>query len=112
MSVSPVQRNLPMPVETPPVSLPDLPRPRELTLRAVVAGCGIGAVLAVGNVYMGLKTGWADQGNITASLAGFAIFAFVRRVGRGGYSPLENNITQTVASSAAGMSFTAGLVSA
>ena len=112
MSVSPVQRDLPMPVETPPVSLPDLTPPRELTLRAIVAGCGIGAVLAVGNVYMGLKTGWADQGNITASLAGFAIFAFVRRVGRGGYSPLENNITQTVASSAAGMSFTAGLVSA
>ena len=85
---------------------------RELTLRAVLAGCGIGAILAVGNVYMGLKTGWIDQGNITAAILGFALFAALRRLGGKAYEPLENNITQTVASSAAGMSFTAGLVGA
>ncbi len=112
MTVSPVQRELPPAVETAEASLRASPVRRELTLRAVVAGGAIGSVLAAGNVYMGLKTGWADYGNITAALVGFAVFRFARGLGRTGYSALENNITQTVASSAAGMSFTAGLVSA
>lgn len=84
---------------------------RELTLRAVLAGCGIGALLAVGNVYMGLKTGWGDGGNITAAVLGFAFFNVVRKQGFP-YTRLENNITQTTAASAASMSFTAGLVGA
>jgi len=108
MSTLSLQRDLPQAAKTQQPSL----AAAELSLRAVLAGCGIGAILAAGNVYMGLKTGWGDQGNITASLAGFAIFAFARRRGPNGYSRLENNITQTVASSAAGMSFTTGLVSA
>jgi uncharacterized oligopeptide transporter (OPT) family protein len=108
MSILSLERELPPAVKTQQPALVSA----ELSLRAVLAGCGIGAILAVGNVYMGLKTGWGDQGNITASLAGFAIFAFARRLGSNGYSRLENNITQTVASSAAGMSFTTGLVSA
>jgi uncharacterized oligopeptide transporter (OPT) family protein len=112
MTVSRAPRDLPRAAEPAAVSPRSFPPARELSLRAVLAGCAIGSVLAVGNVYMGLKTGWGDQGNITASLAGFAVFAFARRFGRADYSPLENNITQTVASSAAGMSFTAGLVSA
>jgi uncharacterized oligopeptide transporter (OPT) family protein len=65
-------------------------------------------VLALGNVYLGLKTGFGDTGNVTAAVLGFAFF----RALRSSYSPLENNVTQIVASSAAGMAFTSGVVTA
>jgi uncharacterized oligopeptide transporter (OPT) family protein len=83
----------------------------ELTPRAIVTGAVIGAVLAVGNVYLGLKTGFGDTGNVTAAVLGFAIFR-VLRWGAHRYSALENNVTQIIASSAAGMAFTSGLVTA
>jgi uncharacterized oligopeptide transporter (OPT) family protein len=65
----------------------------------------LGAVLAAANVYTALKTGYIDGGSITASVLGFAAF----RALRWPYSMLENNITQTVAASAAVMSFVAGV---
>ena len=110
MSVSPLPRDVELAPGLERASRRDTVA--ELTGRSVLAGCGIGAVLAVANVYMGLKLGWGDQGNISASLAGFGLFAFARRLAPCRYTIRENNITQTVASSAAGMSFTAGLVSA
>jgi OPT family oligopeptide transporter len=77
----------------------------ELTLRALFAGCLLGAMLAAANVYTALKTGYIDGGSITAAVLSFAVFrAFARP-----YSTLENNLTQTVASSAAVMSFVAGV---
>lgn len=79
--------------------------PSELTFRALSAGVALGAVLAAANVYTALKTGYIDGGSITASVLGFALFRVLGRA----YSTLENNITQTVASSAAVMSFVAGV---
>ena len=81
---------------------------RELTLRAVLVGCGIGAILAAGNVYTSVKTGFIDGGSISAAVLGFTFFAIFRRVVRLPYSAKENNITQTTASSAAVMSFVLG----
>ena len=63
----------------------------------MLAGLGIGAVLAIGNVYAGLKTNWWDSGNVTAAVLGFALCAPAARLGRRPYSLLENNITQTAA---------------
>jgi len=80
----------------------------EATLRALVTGALIGVVLAAGNVYTSLKVGIIDGGGITAALLGFGIFAVWRS--RTPYSALENNITQTTASSAAVMSFVTGVV--
>lgn len=77
----------------------------ELTLRAVIAGCALGAVLAAANVYTDLKTASIDGGNITASVLAFAVFSGARRP----YSALENNLTQTIAASAAVMSMVAGV---
>jgi uncharacterized oligopeptide transporter (OPT) family protein len=72
----------------------------ELTLRAVVTGALLGVVFAVGNVYVGLKTGISDNATVTSAILGFALCrAFAMR----SYTPLENNITQTVSSSAATM---------
>jgi uncharacterized oligopeptide transporter (OPT) family protein len=82
----------------------------ELTPRALLAGVAIGAVLSIGNVYMGLKTGWWDSGNITAAVLGFGLLApGARRAGRP-YSLLENNVTQTLAGSAAIMPGVVGLL--
>jgi OPT family oligopeptide transporter len=94
-----------------PVSLrlPDAPAPaRELTPRALLVGGAIGAALAAGNVYTGLKTSFIDGGSITAAVMGFAFFAALRRRAGAPYSALENNITQTTAASAGIMGFVLG----
>jgi uncharacterized oligopeptide transporter (OPT) family protein len=80
-------------------------RPPELTLRALFAGCVLGAALAAANVYTALKTGYIDGGSITASVLSFAAFRVLARPA----STLETNLIQTVASSAAVMSFVAGV---
>jgi uncharacterized oligopeptide transporter (OPT) family protein len=82
---------------------------RQLTARALLAGCGIGAMLAAANVYTGLKISVIDGGSITAALLGFTLFATFTRLSRRPYTAIENNITQTTASSAAIMGFAAGL---
>jgi uncharacterized oligopeptide transporter (OPT) family protein len=82
----------------------------ELTVRAVVAGIVIGAFLVTANLYMGLKIGWWDGGNITASILGFAFFAAARPRDR--YGALENNLTQVTASSTGAMPATCGLLAA
>jgi uncharacterized oligopeptide transporter (OPT) family protein len=92
---------------TEPASAP--PAAREFTLRALVVGCALGAVLGAGNVYTALKTGFIDGGAITAALLAFMFFSSLRRVGVGHFGVLENNITQTTASSAAIMGFVLGL---
>ena len=82
---------------------------RELTVRALAAGCALGALLAAGNVYTALKTGFIDGMSIPAALLAFMIFSGARRFGGGPFGVLENNITQTTASSAAIMGFVLGL---
>ncbi len=77
----------------------------ELTPRAILAGCLLGAVLAAANVYTDLKTASIDGGNITASVLAFAAFRGARRP----YTQLENNLTQTIAASAAVMSMVVGV---
>jgi uncharacterized oligopeptide transporter (OPT) family protein len=94
---------------TEPLSLAPAPAQREATVRALVAGCGLGALLAAGNVYTGLKTGFIDGGGITAALVAFMFFSSMRRVGVSPFAVLENNITQTTAASAAIMSIAIGL---
>lgn len=84
--------------------------PRELTVRAVLTGAVIGVLLAAGNVYTGLKTGFIDAGALTATLVSFAAFASVRRFGAPAFTRLENNVAQTVAASAAVMGFVHGLM--
>jgi putative OPT family oligopeptide transporter len=91
-----------------PLPSPVTPAPRELTPRALLLGCAIGAVLAAGNVYTGLKTSFIDGGSITAALLGFTFFATFKRLARHSYTALENNITQTTAASAAIMGFVVG----
>ncbi len=86
--------------------------PRELTARALGVGLLIGSLLTVTNVYMGLKTGWWESGALVSAVLGFSTLATVSRRRGSPYTPLENNITQTVASSVGAMPAAAGLLGA
>src|SRR5689334_6180653 len=79
---------------------PSSPASPELTFRAVASGALLGVVFAIGNVYVGLKTGISDNATVTSAILGFAL---CRTLAKRSYTPLENNITQTIASSAATM---------
>ncbi|MCF8476802.1 MAG: OPT/YSL family transporter [Pseudolabrys sp.] len=75
---------------------------RELTLRAVVTGLIIGAVLTPCNVYSGLKIGWSFNMSIAAGLLAYGFWGAMHRAGHSAALGLrENNINQTTASAAA-----------
>lgn len=78
--------------------------PAELTLRAVVLGLVLSAVLGAANVYLGLKVGMTVSASIPAAVIAML---FLRRVLHGG-TVLEANQVQTAAS--AGESLAAGII--
>jgi uncharacterized oligopeptide transporter (OPT) family protein len=82
---------------------------REFTLRALLAGCVLGALFATTNVYAGFKTAYADGGSIASAVLAFAAFSALGRLGKQ-YSPLENHLSQAVASAAAFSGDVAGLL--
>lgn len=84
--------------------------PRELTLRALLTGLLLGALLTPSNIYSGLKIGWSFNMSIIALLVGFAIWQTLARAFRWpAWSLHESNINQTAASSAASI-ISSGLV--
>lgn len=81
----------------------------ELTLRAILTGIVVGALLTPCNVYSGLKIGWTFNMSVAAGLIGFSLWSLMSRIGGASpYGLLENNINQTTASSAASI-ISAGL---
>ncbi|EIC19668.1 OPT family oligopeptide transporter [Thiorhodovibrio frisius] len=86
------------------------PSPPQLTLRAVLTGFVLGALLAPCNIYSGLKIGWSFNMSIAAALLSYGFWAGLHRLGLARpWGMLENNINQTTASSAASI-ISAGLV--
>lgn len=82
---------------------------RQLTFRAVAAGCLLGSVMSAINIYFGLHTGWTVGGSIMTAIIAFSFFRYLCQ--SHDYSILENNITQTAGSGAGFMSAGMGLVS-
>lgn len=82
------------------------PGEAQLTLRAVLAGCAIGAIAAVMNVYLGLKTVFTVGGSLMTAILAFGLFAALRRR----LTVLETNISQTTGMAASGMASSAGLL--
>jgi uncharacterized oligopeptide transporter (OPT) family protein len=74
----------------------------QLTLRSVVMGSILGAVMSLSNLYVGLKTGWGLGVAITACILSYAIWTTLHKVGlvKDEMSILENNAMQSTASSA------------
>lgn len=116
MNVSPEPQEPSAPADSSPqsaslVSVPGAPAEgAEFSVRALVGGCLIGSLLAVSNVYMGLKTGWWESGSIMAAMLGFSGLSALSR--RSGVAPavLETNLVQTAASSVGAMPAAAGLL--
>jgi uncharacterized oligopeptide transporter (OPT) family protein len=48
--------------------------PPQLTIRAVISGMLIGAVMCLSNIYVFFKTGWSLGVTLTACILGFAVF--------------------------------------
>lgn len=75
----------------------------EITVKAVILGFILSAVLAGANAYLGLKVGMTVSASIPAAVISMAILRFFRES-----NILENNIVQTSAS--AGESLAAGVI--
>ena len=79
-------------------------RPGEanLTVRAVVVGMVIGAVMCLSNMYVFFKTGWSMGVTLTACILAFAAFQGLQaaRIVKKPLGVLENNALTTVASGA------------
>ncbi|MCJ1403415.1 hypothetical protein MMC11_006638 [Xylographa trunciseda] len=89
--------------------LPDEDR-NILTFRALLVGVLCGALVNASNIYLGLKSGWTASANIFASIVGFTVLKSCARYAAhipllgGDFGPRENNIVQTAATAAGGMS--------
>src|SRR5580698_588309 len=88
---------------------------RQLSVRAIVSGMAIGAVMSISNLYVGLQTGWGLGVTITACIIAYAVFRSLEVVvpsyRNNPFTVLEN-YTMSSAASAAGYMSSAGLVSA
>lgn len=82
--------------------------PMELTFRAAAVGVLLGALLAAGNVYMGLRTGLWESGIVTATVIGAAVLPLVGRR----FDPVEITLVQSIAVSAGAVPSSAGLLGA
>ncbi|WNG48343.1 peptide transporter [Archangium minus] len=84
----------------------------ELTTRALLSGGTIGALLAITNVHMGLKTGMWETGSIVATLLTFSCMSTL--VSRRSNAPtaLETHLAQTLAVSVGALPSAAGLLGA
>ncbi len=78
------------------------PNEPNLTVRAVVVGMLIGAVMCLSNIYVFFKTGWSMGVTLTACILAFATFQGLARLGitKKPLGVLENNALTTVASGA------------
>ena len=97
-----------------PAPVTDVPaetaRPLELTARAVLTGIGLGALLAVGNVYMGLKTGLWESGSLLSAVLAFSLASTFTGRRSAPFGPLENNLAQSTAAVMGAMPAAAGLL--
>ena len=91
----------------------DLPdeRKRILTIRAMVVGCVCGALVNASNLYLGLKSGWTFGASLFGAIVGFSVLKGLAKalpqnfpILGGDFGPRENNIVQTAATAAGGLS--------
>lgn len=80
--------------------------------RSLAAGTLIGALLTTANLYVGLKTGFWDSGQLTAALLGFLLLSASSAVTGRRPHPWETNLTQVTATSVCAMPAAVGLLGA
>lgn len=72
----------------------------QLTLRSALTGFLLGGLLSATNLYVGAKTGWTLGVGITSVILAFAVFRVLGRLGFRDMTILENNCSQSIATSA------------
>jgi uncharacterized oligopeptide transporter (OPT) family protein len=85
----------------------------QLTVRAVLVGCVLGAIVGASNIYLGLKTGFTFGPQLFGAIFGYAILKPLSRVlpesgllGKmfgGPFGPKENCTVQSAATAAGGI---------
>ncbi len=82
----------------------------QLTFRALIIGCSIGALVTAMNLYFGLRTGWSIGGSLIAAILSYSLFQALNP--KQPFSILETNIAQTAGSAAGSMTSAAGFIAA
>ncbi len=92
----------PDPATSPADASPPVHTGRQLTVRAVLTGMVLGAVMCLSNLYVVLKTGWSFGVTITSCILAYALFRLLTaaRLARTELTILENNAMASVASAA------------
>ena len=83
---------------------------QHFTIRGVLVGLGIGALMAMSNMYFGLQSGWVGGGSMPSALLGFGFFKTIARCTDLPFTPVENVLVQTVAQSLGTMPLGCGFV--
>ncbi|RPD54927.1 OPT oligopeptide transporter [Lentinus tigrinus ALCF2SS1-7] len=96
-----------------PVDPDEIEETHQLTLRAIVVGCALGAVVGASNIYLGLKTGFTFGPQLFGAIFGFAIIkplskaipesGLLGRLLGGHFGPKENCTVQSAATAAGGI---------
>jgi uncharacterized oligopeptide transporter (OPT) family protein len=78
------------------------PHDPQLTVRAVLSGMFVGAIMSLSNVYVVLKTGWSLGVTLTSCIIAFALFELLHalHIVKRPLGILENNAVGSVASAA------------
>lgn len=80
------------------------------TIRGILLGLVFGVVIIFSNTYFGLQTGWISGMSMPSALMGFAVFKALKNHIKVPFSPVENVLIQTVASSMGTMPLGCGFV--
>ncbi|KAI9884565.1 MAG: hypothetical protein M1823_003660 [Watsoniomyces obsoletus] len=86
------------------------PPGRSFTIRSLIVGLLVGILICFSNTFFGLQSGWISGMTMPASLIGFAFFKTISRHLSFPFSPVENVLVQTVATSVGTMPLGSGFV--
>ncbi|KAL2869330.1 OPT family oligopeptide transporter [Aspergillus lucknowensis] len=84
--------------------------PRSFTLRSLLVGLLIGALITFSNTYFGLQTGWISTMAMPSALIGFSVFKVFSKYLSYPFTPIENVLIQTVAGAVGTMPLGCGFV--
>lgn len=96
-----------------PVDPEDPEETHQLTFRAIIVGCALGAIVGASNIYLGLKTGFTFGPQLFGAIFGFAILkpfskivpetGILGKLFGGPFGPKENCTVQTAATASGGL---------
>ncbi|RAL17101.1 OPT family oligopeptide transporter [Aspergillus homomorphus CBS 101889] len=83
---------------------------QSFTIRSLLVGILIGALITFSNTYFGLQTGWISTMAMPSALIGFSVFKVFSKYLAYPFTPIENVLIQTVAGAVGTMPLGCGFV--